>query len=66
MAETFELDSARPLDAGIDGEARVLAPPLRFRVEPARLRVLLPPSASGLSPAALAPASPPRRGGGCG
>jgi diacylglycerol kinase family enzyme len=52
---TFEVASGGPVAAGIDGEAVVLEPPLRFRIVPAALRVRLPPSVPGLSPAALAP-----------
>jgi diacylglycerol kinase family enzyme len=55
-ADSFELDSASPVAAGIDGEAVVLDPPLRFTISHSALRVLLPPSAVGLSPAALRPA----------
>jgi diacylglycerol kinase family enzyme len=51
----FEVDSAKPVAAGIDGEAVVLDPPLRFRLRPSALRVRLPPTAPGLSPAALSP-----------
>jgi hypothetical protein len=49
---TFEVDSAGALDAGIDGEALSLEPPLRFTARPAALRIRLPVHASGLSPAA--------------
>jgi diacylglycerol kinase family enzyme len=55
-APEFEVDSGDRVAAGIDGEALLLEPPLRFRIEPAALRVRLPPSAAGLSPAALRPA----------
>ena len=48
---TFEVDSAGALDAGIDGEALSLEPPLRFTTRPAALRIRLPVHASGLSPA---------------
>ena len=47
----FEVDSAGALDAGIDGEALSLEPPLRFTTRPAALRIRLPVHASGLSPA---------------
>ena len=49
---TFEVESAAAIDAGIDGEALSLEPPLRFTMRPAALRIRLPPHASGLSPAA--------------
>jgi diacylglycerol kinase family enzyme len=51
----FEVDSGDRVAAGIDGEAVLLDPPLRFRVAPGALRVRLPPSVAGLSPAALKP-----------
>ena len=54
-ADSFEVDSGSPVAAGIDGEAVILDPPLRFTISPSALRVLLPPSAIGLSPAALRP-----------
>jgi diacylglycerol kinase family enzyme len=54
-ADTFQVDSSSPVAAGIDGEAVVLEPPLRFTISPSALRILLPPSAVGLSPAALRP-----------
>jgi hypothetical protein len=37
---------------GLDGEALMLEPPLRFASLPGALRVLLPPNAPGISPAA--------------
>ena len=51
-APAFEVDSGDVVDAGVDGEALRLAPPLRFTIRPAALRVRLPRHASGLSPAA--------------
>jgi len=53
-AEEFEVDSGGEVAAGIDGEAAVLEPPLRFWIAPGALLVRLPVGA-GLSPAALAP-----------
>jgi len=53
-AETFEVTSRSPIDAGLDGEAVVLEPPLRFTIRPTPLRVRLPKHAIGYSPAALA------------
>ena len=41
-----------PIDVGLDGEALVLDPPLRFSTRPAALRVRLPTDAIGVSPAA--------------
>jgi diacylglycerol kinase family enzyme len=54
-AQRFEVASRSPVAAGIDGEAAVLDPPLRFTISPAALRVRLPPTSSGLSPAARHP-----------
>jgi diacylglycerol kinase family enzyme len=54
-AAQFEVFSAKAVAAGIDGEAVILEPPLRFRIKPSSLRIRLPPSAPGLSPAALSP-----------
>jgi diacylglycerol kinase family enzyme len=52
---SFELRSGRPVEVGIDGEAILLDPPIRFRVAPRALRVRIPPHAPGYSPAAAAP-----------
>jgi diacylglycerol kinase family enzyme len=49
----FEVRSGRPVEIGLDGEALVLDPPLRFASLPGVLRVRLPRGA-GLSPAARA------------
>jgi diacylglycerol kinase family enzyme len=49
---TFEVDSGSPIDAGIDGEAVRMPPPLRFTIRPGALRIRLPGQVSGLSPAA--------------
>jgi diacylglycerol kinase family enzyme len=54
---SFVVDSHGPIDAGIDGEALVLEPPLKFVSMPGALRVRLPHHAPGLSPAAIAAAS---------
>lgn len=51
-APAFEVDSGDLVDAGLDGEALRLVPPLRFTIRPGALRVRLPRHASGLSPAA--------------
>lgn len=50
----FEVDSAGPVEVGVDGEALVLEPPLVFESQPDALRVWLPRSALRLSPAARA------------
>jgi diacylglycerol kinase family enzyme len=52
-AREFELHSGRPVEIGLDGEALVLYPPLRFASMPGALRVRLPRGV-GLSPAARA------------
>jgi diacylglycerol kinase family enzyme len=51
---SFELRSAEPVEIGIDGEALVLDPPIRFRTMPGALRVRIPLDAPGYSPAAAA------------
>jgi diacylglycerol kinase family enzyme len=50
----FEIRAASPVPVGLDGEALVLAPPLRFVSLPGALRVRVPRHASGLSPAGVA------------
>jgi diacylglycerol kinase family enzyme len=50
----FRVDSAGPVEVGVDGEAVTMDPPLLFEAMPAALRVLLPPQALGQSPAARA------------
>jgi diacylglycerol kinase family enzyme len=52
---SFELRSGQPVEVGIDGEAILLDPPIRFRVAAGALRVRIPPRAPGYSPAAAAP-----------
>ena len=51
-ALTFEVDSSDLVDAGIDGEALRISPPLRFTIRPRALRIRLPQHASELSPTA--------------
>ena len=51
-ALTFEVDSGDLVDAGIDGEALRISPPLRFTIRPRALRIRLPQHASELSPTA--------------
>jgi diacylglycerol kinase family enzyme len=53
-ADRFVVESAGPVEVGVDGEALVLQPPLIFRSRPAALHVWLPRSAVRLSPAARA------------
>ena len=54
-APDFEVDAERPIPAGIDGEALMLDPPLRFRIRPAVLRVRIARTHPGASPSAQAP-----------
>jgi diacylglycerol kinase family enzyme len=54
-AASFQLESGQPVEIGIDGEALVLDPPIRFRTLPGALRVRIPLGAPGYSPAATAP-----------
>ncbi len=49
---TFEVTSNNPIDIGLDGEALVMEPPLRFSIRPTPVRVRLPKHAIGYSPAA--------------
>jgi diacylglycerol kinase family enzyme len=52
---TFEVRSDQPVEIGVDGEAMLLDPPIRFRIAPQALRVRIPPHAPGHSPAAAVP-----------
>ena len=52
-APSFTVTSDEPVEAGIDGEALLLDPPLEFRALPGALRVRLPHHAPGYSPAAI-------------
>ena len=54
-APGFEVDADRPVPAGIDGEALMLDPPLRFRIRPGVLRVRIARKHPGASPSAMAP-----------
>jgi diacylglycerol kinase family enzyme len=51
----FEVNSAHPVPLGIDGEAVVLEPPVRFRIRPRTLRVRISPRHPGASPSAMEP-----------
>lgn len=57
----IEVDSSRPVEAGIDGEAVVLDAPVRFESLPGALRVRIAPQHPGVSPAAVV--GEVRRGG---
>jgi diacylglycerol kinase family enzyme len=54
-APSFDIEAQAPVPAGVDGEALVFDPPLRFRVRPAALRCRIARHHPGASPAALAP-----------
>jgi diacylglycerol kinase family enzyme len=54
-APEFEVAADHPVPAGIDGEAAMLEPPLRFRILPGALRVRIAPSHPGASPSAAVP-----------
>jgi diacylglycerol kinase family enzyme len=54
-APDFEVASAQPVPAGIDGEALVLEAPLRFTIRPGVLRVRIARKHPGASPSATAP-----------
>ena len=51
----FEVEASVPVPAGIDGEAAVLEPPLRFSAMPGALRVRVAAAHPGASPSALLP-----------
>lgn len=54
-APDFEVSAPTALHAGIDGEAVILAPPLRFRIRPTALRVRISSRHPGASPSARLP-----------
>jgi diacylglycerol kinase family enzyme len=54
-ATSFEVDADGPVPVGLDGEAVVLEPPLRFRIRPAALRCRIARRHPGASPSALEP-----------
>ncbi|HVK35105.1 MAG TPA: diacylglycerol kinase family protein [Microlunatus sp.] len=45
-APTIEIRSTRPVEVGVDGEALVLEPPLRFAIRPAALTIRVPRAAA--------------------
>ncbi len=51
----FEVTSSEPVPVGVDGEALVLDPPLRFVSRPGALRVRIAPTHPGASPSATVP-----------
>jgi hypothetical protein len=52
------VESRSKVAAGVDGEALVFDPPLRFRTWPGALRCRIAPHHPGASPSAFAPRSP--------
>jgi diacylglycerol kinase family enzyme len=54
-ARDFEVRSEDRVPAGIDGEATILTPPLRFRILPGALHVRIAPRHPGASPSASRP-----------
>ena len=60
-AASFQLESGQPVEIGIDGEAVVLDPPIRFRTLPGALRVRIPPHAPGYSLSLIHISEPTRR-----
>jgi diacylglycerol kinase family enzyme len=54
-AARFTVEADEPVNAGIDGEAAVLTPPLRFATRPAALTVRIARSHPGASPSAAIP-----------
>ncbi len=57
-ASRFEIDAHAQVDAGIDGEAIKLSPPIHFEIRPRALRVRIAPGHPGASPSALEPDRP--------
>jgi hypothetical protein len=54
-APRFEVGAEQPVNAGIDGEAVVLEPPLEFASRPGALRVRVASGHPGASPSAAVP-----------
>jgi diacylglycerol kinase family enzyme len=52
---SFEVEADGPVPVGLDGEAVMLDPPLRFRIRPAALRCRIARRHPGASPSALEP-----------
>ena len=59
-APAFEVTSSQPVPVGVDGEALVLEPPLRFASRPGALRVRIAPQHPGASPSAALPEGLPQ------
>ena len=54
----FEVSSSEPVEAGVDGEALLLDPPLVFTSRPGAVRIRIPTHAPGRSPAAESDGTP--------
>jgi diacylglycerol kinase family enzyme len=54
-AETFVVDAGGPVPVGVDGEALMIEPPLKFTIRPGALRVRIAPQHPGASPSAAVP-----------
>jgi diacylglycerol kinase family enzyme len=57
-APELEIEAEGPVPIGVDGEALVLEPPLRFRIRPKALRARIAPGHPGASPSADLPQGP--------
>jgi diacylglycerol kinase family enzyme len=57
-AAVYEVNAEGPVPVGIDGEAMMLDPPLRFRARPRALRVRIARAHPGASPSAEVPERP--------
>ena len=55
---SYEVEAHGAVPAGVDGEAVVLDPPLRFRIRPGALRCRIARHHPGASPSAFLPESP--------
>lgn len=53
VTPAFTVGSDSPVEAGVDGEALLLDPPLEFRCLPGALRIRVPTASWGSSPAAM-------------
>jgi diacylglycerol kinase family enzyme len=57
-AAELEIEADAPVPLGVDGEALVMEPPLRFRIRPRALRVRIARAHPGASPSADVPRGP--------
>ena len=63
-APQLEVSALAPVNAGVDGEAAYLSPPLRFAIRPAALRIRISARHPGVSPSARITPGKPERGHG--